>query len=280
MRMHLLIREECVRTLRVTTRILQIGILLNLNLRQIAKVACHPDLNTASDLEKIVNDVLYVTIMRVVWTSGIAVNCSSLSRGSELDLGHFIYSYQSIPRRGGSKLTGGFSKGDDSDSESKAKESTTHRTIQRVGKYGSSVTITTSRSTSVQSSTLIDAKGLSPTNQVTDAVLRIKSQTQSYESSHRRSPTNQVTDAVLRIKSQTQSYESSHRQSYELSHRGSPTNQVTGSLENTSSEATPQSGASTSSSPMDAAATDNKATVDVWHDPIESPNDSRFHRAG
>eukprot|EP01066_Platyproteum_vivax_P017147 Platyproteum_vivax@DN7301_c0_g1_i3.p1 len=254
MRMHLLIREECVRTLRVTTRILQIGILLNLNLRQIAKVACHPDLNTASDLEKIVNDVLYVTIMRVVWTSGIAVNCSSLSRGSELDLGHFIYSYQSIPRRGGSKLTGGFSKGDDSDSESKAKESTTHRTIQRVGKYGSSVTITTSRSTSVQSSTLIDAKGLSPTNQ--------------------------VTDAVLRIKSQTQSYESSHRQSYELSHRGSPTNQVTGSLENTSSEATPQSGASTSSSPMDAAATDNKATVDVWHDPIESPNDSRFHRAG
>ncbi|ORM40146.1 Phosphatidylinositol 4-kinase gamma 7 [Babesia sp. Xinjiang] len=51
LRKRLLIRPECLRTMRVSVRLLQIGAQMHLNLKQIARIVCRSDVDTPSDLE-------------------------------------------------------------------------------------------------------------------------------------------------------------------------------------------------------------------------------------
>ncbi|EDO08235.1 phosphatidylinositol 3- and 4-kinase family protein [Babesia bovis T2Bo] len=51
LRKRLLIRPECLRTMRVSVRLLQIGAAMHLNLKQIARIMCRSDMDDPSDLE-------------------------------------------------------------------------------------------------------------------------------------------------------------------------------------------------------------------------------------
>eukprot|EP00745_Piridium_sociabile_P043733 TRINITY_DN89976_c3_g1_i2.p1 TRINITY_DN89976_c3_g1~~TRINITY_DN89976_c3_g1_i2.p1 ORF type:complete len:813 (-),score=88.87 TRINITY_DN89976_c3_g1_i2:139-2577(-) len=58
------IREECLRTLRVTTRLLKIGTLdYRLTLRQVGEILCRDDLDKPSHLERIVKRALYSAVV-------------------------------------------------------------------------------------------------------------------------------------------------------------------------------------------------------------------------
>ncbi|GIX61011.1 phosphatidylinositol 3-and 4-kinase, putative [Babesia caballi] len=54
LRKRLLIRAECLRTMRVSVRLLQIGAIMHLNLKQIARIVCRSDMDVPSDLETII----------------------------------------------------------------------------------------------------------------------------------------------------------------------------------------------------------------------------------
>lgn len=58
LRKRLLIRPECLRTMRVTVRLLQIGASMHLNLKQIARIACRNDMDTPSDLENMIKKAI------------------------------------------------------------------------------------------------------------------------------------------------------------------------------------------------------------------------------
>lgn len=52
----LLIREDCIRTMRVCTRLLQIGARMHLNLHEIAKISTRKNIDEESILEHLVRD--------------------------------------------------------------------------------------------------------------------------------------------------------------------------------------------------------------------------------
>ncbi|KAK1444543.1 phosphatidylinositol 4-kinase gamma [Babesia gibsoni] len=58
LRKRLLIRPECLRTMRVTVRLLQIGASMHLNLKQIARIACRSDMDMPSELEIIIKKAI------------------------------------------------------------------------------------------------------------------------------------------------------------------------------------------------------------------------------
>ncbi|KAK1933084.1 phosphatidylinositol 3-and 4-kinase family protein [Babesia divergens] len=58
LRKRLLIRPECLRTMRVTVRLLQIGASMHLNLKQIATIVCRTDIDIPSDLEIIIKKAI------------------------------------------------------------------------------------------------------------------------------------------------------------------------------------------------------------------------------
>ncbi|GFE53292.1 phosphatidylinositol 3-and 4- [Babesia ovis] len=58
LRKRLLIRPECLRTMRVSVRLLQIGAVMHLNLKQIARILCRNDMDEPSDLEKMIKKAI------------------------------------------------------------------------------------------------------------------------------------------------------------------------------------------------------------------------------
>lgn len=74
LRKKLFIRDECIRTMRVSTRLLQIGAYMKLNLNQIAEVQCRQDLEKLSALEIIVKSALAQTYLALDCTSLISTN--------------------------------------------------------------------------------------------------------------------------------------------------------------------------------------------------------------
>ncbi|KAK2194421.1 bifunctional Phosphatidylinositol 4-kinase gamma 1-8/Phosphatidylinositol 3--4-kinase [Babesia duncani] len=70
----LLIRTECLRTMRVTVRLLQIGSSMHLNLRQIAKMALRHDLDVPSELECLVKTAIEYAFKATDATSLISSN--------------------------------------------------------------------------------------------------------------------------------------------------------------------------------------------------------------
>ncbi|GBE58915.1 hypothetical protein BOVATA_004080 [Babesia ovata] len=82
LRKRLLIRPECLRTMRVSVRLLQIGALMHLNLKQIARIVCRSDMDTPSDLETMIKKAVEQAYKATEATSVI----STRRLGATMDL--------------------------------------------------------------------------------------------------------------------------------------------------------------------------------------------------
>ncbi|KJP89683.1 hypothetical protein AK88_00643 [Plasmodium fragile] len=70
----LLIREDCIRTMRVCTRLLQIGARMHLNLHEIAKISTRKSIDEESVLEHLVRDSIVQAYQMMDYTSLMSTN--------------------------------------------------------------------------------------------------------------------------------------------------------------------------------------------------------------
>ncbi|CAA9987952.1 phosphatidylinositol 3-and 4-kinase, putative [Plasmodium knowlesi strain H] len=70
----LLIREDCIRTMRVCTRLLQIGARMHLNLHEIAKISTRKNIDEESVLEHLVRDSIVQAYQMMDYTSLMSTN--------------------------------------------------------------------------------------------------------------------------------------------------------------------------------------------------------------
>ncbi|CRG99816.1 phosphatidylinositol 3-and 4-kinase, putative [Plasmodium relictum] len=73
-RKKLLIREDCIRTMRVCTRLLQIGARMHLNLYEIAKISTRKNIDDESILEHLVKDSIIQAYQMMDYTSLMSTN--------------------------------------------------------------------------------------------------------------------------------------------------------------------------------------------------------------